>query len=78
MAKLARIDQRLAELQAEQASLLAERSQVFVALADGEVELPTMRRGARLHVPALPKISETDRARARRELNSAGLRRRLG
>lgn len=78
MARLARIDGRLAELHSEEAELLAERARVFAALGEGTVDLVAQRRAAPRHVPELPAVSELDRQRARRALQDAGVRRRVG
>jgi hypothetical protein len=78
MARVARLNQQLSELRAEESALLAELSKAFRELADGEIDLTTGNRQARRHVPKLPQISETDRARARHALRDAEVRRRLG
>lgn len=78
MAKLARISERRAELNAELAQLEAERAKIERSLADGEVDPRTLRRAPRAAAPVLPQVSEVDRARARQALRESALRRRVG
>lgn len=78
LSKLARIDHRLAELQAEAARLLAERARLFDAMAENDVDIETGRKSPTRHVPAINPVAETDRVRARVALRDAGLRRKVG
>lgn len=75
MTRIARLDQRIAEL-------TFERAKVFAEMAEGEgTNLETGRRQPKAHVPHEPdnsKIPEMDRARARAELNRNEVRRRVG
>lgn len=78
LSKLATIDHRLAELQAQQAELLAQRARIFDALAEDEgTDLTTGRKVARPHVPEIPAVSDTDRQAARKALRDNEHRRRL-
>lgn len=77
LARASRIDRRLAELAAEQAELLAERSRIFDRLADGTIDIVKGRRAAASPEPALPPISELDAVRARQALQSNARRRRV-
>lgn len=77
MARVSRIDRRLAELTAEQAELLAERARVFDELAEGEIDIVKGRRAAVHPEPELPPVSDLDAARAAQALRSNRVRRRL-
>jgi hypothetical protein len=69
--KLARIDERLAELLAEESQLYAERAKILRGEAPG-----TEKRRSRRE-PEVPEPSEMDRARARVALRQSDLDRRL-
>lgn len=72
MSELAQIERQLAEL-------TARRARVFQAIAEGEtVDLTTGKRLAARHKPAIPAVTELDRARARRELQKSDRRRSFG
>lgn len=76
MAKLARIDHDVAELDAKRAELGAQRAAVWKELADGaEVDLRTLRKTRAPHRPQLEPASELDRARARMYLREIEIRR---
>jgi hypothetical protein len=80
LAKLAAIDQALAELAAQEAKLLAERAQVNRQLSQGETVDPvTLKPRKRRHVPELPgPVSQLEQAMAQRELQKSDTRRRFG
>jgi hypothetical protein len=69
--RLARIDQRIAEL-------TSERAQIFAEMADEAAGLQDGRRLPERRLPELPQIPETDRARARAALRESDHRRRFG
>lgn len=78
LAKLARIDHRLAELLGEQAELMASRARIADEMAEGQaINLETGRRLPRAHHPKIPQVSDTDRARALSALQGNAHRRRL-
>lgn len=71
MARLAQLDNRIAEL-------TAERAKVFAEMAEGEgVSLETGRKQPKAHVPEFKLIPETDRARASAALRANEVRRRV-
>lgn len=70
MARVARIDHRIAEL-------TAERAQIFADIANDASGLEDGRRLPANHEPELPEVSEIDRARAQAALREVGRRRRL-
>lgn len=79
MAKLSRIESRLAELRAQESVLLAERAKVYDEMAEGEtVSLSSGRRLPRRRELPLPVVSDTDKARAEQYLRQNAQRRRVG
>ncbi len=86
MAKLARIEQQIAELDAESTEITAKRSRlqvekakIYEILAGGNsFDLRTTKRIASRHAPRLPEIAPADRARAQSALREASNRRRSG
>lgn len=77
MAKLARIDHDVAELDARRAELGAQRAAVWQELADGvTVDIRTLRKTKAPHAPSIAPASEVDRARARRYLREFDLNRK--
>jgi hypothetical protein len=79
MARLAHIKRRQAQLLAEQSDLAAQESAVFTELAEGEtVDLRSGRQSPRAPLPELPKVSETDQARALSAIRISRQRRRVG
>lgn len=79
MAKLARCDERMAELNAELAEVMAARAKILRELADGETVDPrTLRRLPKRHETEIPEPSDAARALAKTSLRQAGRRRRFG
>lgn len=77
MAKLARIDHDVAELDAKRAELGAQRAAVWAELAEGaEIDLRTLRKARAPHRPEIPEPNDIDRARARIALRDHELRKR--
>ena len=84
MAKLARIDHDVAELDGQMAETASRRAQlgvqraaVWAELAEGEVvDLRTLQKPKTPHRPTIAPPSEVDRARARALLRDGDLRRR--
>lgn len=77
LSKLARIDSRLAEISAEQGSLIAARAKILQEMADGDVVMETGRKAPRQHRPEIEPPTELDAMRARSALNTLERRRRL-
>jgi len=87
MAKLARIEQQIAELDAESTEITARRSRlqvekakIYEELAGGAAfDLRTAKRITTRHVPRLPTvISADDRLRAQAAIRQSSNRRRAG
>jgi len=78
LSKIANIDHRLAEIQAEASRLLADRARMFDALSDDGVDITTGRRQRRNPVPEIPPVPELAKARAAEALRETVYRRKFG
>ena len=78
LAKLARIEHRVAELDAERAQLSAEKAKIFDAMADGEtVDMATGKRQPRERKLDFDPVDPDARAKALRSLHEHTNKRRL-
>lgn len=78
MAKLARIAQRFAELDAERAQLSAENAKIFHEMADGEVvDMTSGKRQPRERKLEFDPVDPEARAKALKSLNEHTNKRRL-
>jgi hypothetical protein len=77
LARLARCDERMADLQSQVAHVAAERARILREMAGEAIELGTGRRIHARREPEIPEPTELDRHRAQRALQSNRLRRKV-
>jgi hypothetical protein len=77
MARFASLKRERARLMAQLADLDAQEATLLDEFAENDVDLRTGRRAPRAHVPTLGPVSELDQARADRALQKSDSKRRL-